>query len=84
LALEIISKETLDFYAPRFEVEIERKKIPINISKIIKDVRVEEAKDKASTFSLTVSVEYDSKEGGFKWLDDPLFKEGAYLNPQWL
>ncbi len=76
MALEIISKETLDFYAPRFEVEIERKKIPINISKIIKDVKVEESKDKASTFSLTVSVEYDTKKGGFKWLDDPLFKEG--------
>ena len=76
MALEKISLETLNFYAPRFEVKIEGKKVPVNISKIIKEARVEEEKDKASRFSLTVSVKYDLEKGGFKWLDDPLFKEG--------
>jgi phage protein D len=76
MALETISTETLNFYAPRFEVEIEGKKLSANISKIIKEVRVEEEKDKASRFSMTVNVEYDLEKGGFKWLDNPLFREG--------
>ena len=76
MTLETIASKTLDFYAPRFEVVIEDQRLPVNISKVIQEVSVEEEKDKASRFSITVSVEPDREKGGFKWLDDPLFKEG--------
>jgi len=69
--------ETIDFYAPRFEVKIEGEKIPSAVSKIIKEVRVEEEKDLASRFSIIVNDEYDTKKGEFKGLaEDSIFEEG--------
>ncbi len=76
MALEIISKETLDFYAPRFEVEIEGKKLSANMSKVIIEVTVDEKKDEGASFSLTVHDEFDMVTQEYKWLDHPLFKEG--------
>lgn len=77
MAEKKLKLETIDFYAPRFEVEIEGEKISSDILKIIKEVRVEEEKDLASRFSMTVNDEYDTKKGEFKGLaEDSIFKEG--------
>jgi hypothetical protein len=76
LALEKISKETLNFYAPRFEVEIQDKKLAANISKQILNVEIDEKIDLGATFKFTMNDEFDLETQEFKWLDHPLFKEG--------
>lgn len=76
MALEIISKETLDFYAPRFEVDINDQKLIANISKQIISVTVEEKIDEGVSFRFTMNDEFDLATQQFKWLDNPLFKEG--------
>lgn len=76
MALEKISKETLNFYSPRFEVEIENKKLAANISKSIMDVTVEEKLDEGASFRLTVHDEFDFETKEFKWLDHSLFNVG--------
>lgn len=76
MALEIISKETLDFYAPRFEVEINDQKLIANISKQILSVTVEEKLDEGVSFRFTMNDEFDLTTQQFNWLDNQLFKEG--------
>jgi phage protein D len=76
LALEKIAKQTLDFYAPRFEVEINNQKLIANISKQILNVRVEEKIDEGVSFAFTMNDEFDLTTLKFKWLDHQLFKEG--------
>ena len=76
MALEKISKETLNFYAPRFEVEINNQKLIANISKQITNVTVDEKLDEGVSFRFTMNDEFDLTTLQFKWLDNPLFKEG--------
>lgn len=76
MALEKISKETLNFYAPRFEVEINNQKLIANISKQILNVTVEEKLDEGVSFRFTMNDEFDLTTLKFKWLDHQLFKEG--------
>jgi len=76
MALEKISKETLDFYAPRFEVEVNNQKLIANISKQILSVTVEEKLDEGVSFRFTMNDEFDMATQQFKWLDNQLFKEG--------
>ncbi len=73
MALEILSKQTLDFYAPRFEVEIENQKLAMNVSKLIMEVKVDEKIDEGASFSLTMHDEFDMTAQKFKWLDDIRF-----------
>lgn len=76
MALEKISLETSNFYAPRFEVEIENRKLAANMSKTILNVTVEEKIDVGASFSLTIHDEFDWGAQEFKWLDHPLFNVG--------
>ncbi len=76
MALENISKEHSNFYAPRFEVEIETQKLPLEISKQILNVEIEEKVDEGASFKFTMNDEFDMKTQEFKWLDNPIFKEG--------
>jgi phage protein D len=76
MALEKISTETLNFYAPRFEVDIEGKKLPANILKVIIDFSVDEKIDEGASFKLTVHDEFDMIAQNFKWLDHMLFNVG--------
>ena len=76
MALESLSLATMNFYAPRFEVEIENKKLAANISKAIMDVTIEEQMDAGASFHFTVNDEFDMAKQQFKWLDHPLFAEG--------
>ena len=76
MALETLSPATLSFYAPRFEVQINNKKLAADISKAIMDVTVEEKMDEGASFHFTVNDEFDLKTQKFKWLDHPLFEVG--------
>ncbi|HXG31343.1 MAG TPA: hypothetical protein VNK81_06825 [Thermodesulfobacteriota bacterium] len=76
MALEKISKQTLDFYAPRFEVEINDQKLIANISKQIESVTVEEKLDEGVSFRFTMNDEFDLATQQFRWLDHQLFREG--------
>lgn len=76
MALEMLSKSVLNFYAPRFEVEIENQRLTANIAKTIIDVTVEEKLDEGASFRLTVHDEFDMTTQKFKWLDHALFNVG--------
>ncbi|HEX3034035.1 MAG TPA: hypothetical protein VHT73_02745 [Thermodesulfobacteriota bacterium] len=80
MALEKLSKDTLNFYAPRFEVEINNQKLVANISKQILNVTVEEKLDEGVSFRFTMNDEFDMTKQEFKWLDHPLFKEGNQVS----
>jgi phage protein D len=76
LLLENLSSNTQNFYAPRFEVEIENKKLDPVISKAIMDVSIEEKINDGASVSLTVHDEFDMARQEFKYLDHPIFKTG--------
>ncbi len=76
MALEKLSSETLNFYAPRFEIEIKGQKLAADISKAILDVKIEEKVDQIAGFTITLNDEFDMEAQVFKWLDHPLFSEG--------
>jgi hypothetical protein len=76
VVLETLSKETLNFYAPRFIVEIENKPLNSIMSKAIIDVTVEEKIDEGASFQLTLHDEFDLNTQEFKWLDHKDFNVG--------
>ncbi|HSE42650.1 MAG TPA: hypothetical protein VLH08_17915 [Acidobacteriota bacterium] len=76
MALEIISKQTSDFYAPRFDVEIQDKELPLNISKSIMSVTIDEKLDEGVGFKFTMRDQFDLGSQKFQWLDNELFREG--------
>lgn len=76
MALERLSAETFNFYAPRFEVEINNRSVTANFSKAILEVTVEEKVDEGASFRLTVHDEFDRRTQTFKWLDHELFNAG--------
>lgn len=80
MALERLSLETANFYAPRFEVEIDNQQLSANISKAILDVTVEEKLDEGASFSLTIHDGFDMTTQKFKWLDHDLFDVGNNMN----
>lgn len=76
MALEKLAGNTFNFYAPRFEVEIDNQKLVADISKAIIDVTVEEKLDEGASFTMTVHDDFDMKTQQFKWIDHPLFNVG--------
>lgn len=76
MALEDLSPQNMNFYAPRFEVEIESVRLAANISKSIIDVSIEEKIDEGNSFTLTLNDEFDMSTQQFKWLDHQLFTVG--------
>ena len=76
MALETISKETLNFYVPRFEIEINDQKLPSALAKAIIDVLVDEKIDVGASFTLTLNDEVDMTTQEFKWLDHELLDVG--------
>ena len=75
MTLEKLSLDTMNFYAPTFEIEIEDRKIAPEMHKAIMSVSVEEKMDQVAGFSMTLSDGLDMKTQEFKWLDNPLFRE---------
>lgn len=76
MTLETLSKGNLDFHAPRFEVEVEGKKLDVNTSKEIIDVTVNEKLDEGASFELTLHDGFDMNTQNFKLLDDSRFNVG--------
>lgn len=76
MTLGTIAKENINFYAPRFEVEIEGKELPVNISREIIEVTVNEKINEGTSFELTLHDEFDTSTQKFKWLDDSCFYVG--------
>jgi phage protein D/phage baseplate assembly protein gpV len=74
--LENKSQETSNFYSPRFEVEIDNKKLPEDAAHAILDIKVEEKINEGADFQITVNDEIDLATHEFKWLDNPLFNIG--------
>ncbi len=66
----------MDFYVPRFEIEIGNGKLPGDMAKSIMDVTVTETLDVGVTFTFTVYDEFDLVTQTFKWLDHELFNVG--------
>lgn len=76
MTLENLAKENLNFYAPRFDVEIEGKKLGVNISKEIINIKVNEKLDEGASFELTLHDEFDMNTQTFRWIDDTRFYVG--------
>jgi phage protein D len=80
MAIEKLSPAAFGFYAPRFEVEVVDKKLPVNIEKLIIDLTVEEKIDEGVSFRVVMHDEFDMTKQKFKWLDDPMFNVGKKMN----
>lgn len=80
MALERLSTEMLNFYAPRFEIMIKGQKLVLEISKTILNVTVNEKLDEGANFELTIHDEFDMNKQKFKWLDHPLFSVGNQVS----
>jgi uncharacterized protein len=76
MAIEQLSLSTLNFYAPRFDVEIGNQRLSANMSKAIIDLTVEERLDEGASFRMTIHDDFDMKTQKFKWLDHELFNVG--------
>lgn len=68
--------QAVNFYVPRFEVEIDNSKLTEEIAKSIMDVSVTEKVDAGASFSFTVNDEFDLKTQKFTWLDHKIFNVG--------
>jgi phage protein D len=79
MTLEALAKENLNFYAPRFEVEIGGKKLGVNVSKEIIDLEVNERLDEGASFKLTLHDKFDMETQKFKWIDHSLFDFGKKI-----
>lgn len=79
MAKETLSLETIDFYVPRFEVEIDGKKLDPVTSKAILDVKVDEKIEEGASSSLTVHDDFDMSSQKFKYIDNPLFDAGRKI-----
>ncbi len=76
MTLENLSKLNLNFYAPRFEIQIGEQELAANVSSEILDVTVTEKIDEGASFKLTLHDEFDMNTQKFKWLDDLQFDVG--------
>lgn len=79
MTLEDLAKENLNFYAPRFEVEVGGKKLGMNISTEIIELEVHEKLDEGASFKLTLHDKFDMNTQKFIWIDDPLFEFGTKI-----
>ena len=75
-----LSRDNSNFYAPRFEIEIENDRITANLSKQIIDLTVEEKIDEGASFTMTVNDQYDRGEEKFQWMDHELFQVGNRIS----
>ncbi len=80
MTLELLSKDTLNYYAPRFQVDIKGQKLAAEMSKTIIDVKVDEKVDVGASLTLTINDEFDMATQTYKWIDHPLFNIGNEIN----
>lgn len=77
---DLLSLGTIDFYAPRFEVEIDDKKLDPVTSKAILNVEVIEKTNEGASSTLTIHDDFDMSSQKFKYLDNPLFDVGKKIH----
>jgi phage protein D len=70
-----LEKKNLNFYAPRFEVEIEKKNI-LTLGVPITSVQVMEKLNDSAKFTLQIGDHFDIDKQKFEWLDNDLFNIG--------
>lgn len=70
-----IEQKNLNFYAPRFEVEVEGKSI-LREGAEVTSVEVVEMLNDSATFTLQINDTFDVNSETFRWLDNPLLKVG--------
>jgi uncharacterized protein len=82
MAGDIVSLETIDFYAPRFEIKVDDKKLYLGTSEAIRSVEVTEKVTDGASSTLTIHDNFDLSSQKFKYLDDenPLFDIGKKIN----
>jgi phage protein D len=73
-----IEEKNLNFYAPRFEVEIEGKNLLRN-GVPITSVEVIEKLNDSARFSIQINDHFDVTTETFEWLDNPLFQVGKMV-----
>ena len=76
MTLETLEKDNLNFYSPRFEIEIEGKKLDVNTSKEIIDVTIREKLNEGASFELKLHDEFDLNTQNFKWINNSCFTVG--------
>jgi len=70
-----LEKKNLNFYAPRFEVEIEKKNL-LTLGVPITSVQVVEKLNDSAKFTLQIGDHFDIDKQKFEWLDNDLFNVG--------
>jgi len=76
MTLELLSAESSNFYAPRFEVEIRNQTLRAEMEKAILEVRINEKVNEGASFELTIHDEFDMEAQEYRWLDHELFDVG--------
>lgn len=76
MAIEKLSTGTGNFYAPRFEIEIQGSNLVAEMSKAIISVSIDERLDEGASFSLSLHDAFDMNKQEFKWLDHSLLNVG--------
>lgn len=76
MSLSKLSSANSNFYAPRFEIEIQDSKIETELANSIIDISVDQKIAEGVLFSIKVHDEFDMKDEKFKWLDDDVFSMG--------
>lgn len=76
MSISDLSAANSNFYAPRFEIEIQGSKIETELANSIIDLSVDHKINEGALFSITVHDEFDMKDEKFKWLDDDIFSVG--------
>lgn len=76
MSLTKLSKETFNFYVPRFNVEIKSKKEKKEFANEIIDISVTDEIENGVDFSFIMHDAFDMKTQTFKWLDHEIFQVG--------
>lgn len=76
MSLAKLAASTSNFYVPRFEIEIEGKKLPTKLSNSIMDVSVVEKINEGARFTIKVHDEFDMDTQKYTWLDESFFDVG--------
>lgn len=75
---EEIEKKNLNFYSPRFEIEIDGQDL-LKLGAPITSVEVNEKLNESTRFSLQIDDHYDIGSQTFQWLDNPVIHVGKNI-----
>jgi phage protein D len=76
VSLSKLSSINSNYYAPRFDLQIQDSPIKTELAHSIIDISVDQKLDEGANFSITIHDEFDMEHEKFKWLDDTIFSMG--------